>query len=47
MEMLHIRLPKEMHRKLKLFAVSNGTSMTALIGSLIERCLKDYKKEAA
>jgi predicted HicB family RNase H-like nuclease len=46
MEMLHIRLPKEVHKELKLCAVSKGQSMTALIGDLIEQYLK-IKKEAA
>lgn len=47
MEMLHIRLPKEVHKELKLSAVSNGLSMTALIGDLIERYLKEIRKEVA
>jgi predicted HicB family RNase H-like nuclease len=46
MEVLHIRLPKELHKELKLCAVSKGQSMTALVGDLIEQYLK-IKKEAA
>lgn len=46
MEMLHVRLPKGTHKELKLCAVSQGKSMTALIGDLIEQYLK-IKKEAA
>lgn len=46
MEMLHIRLPKETHKELKLMSVSKGQSMTALVGDLIEQYLK-IKKEAA
>ncbi|MBQ1769085.1 MAG: hypothetical protein IIZ99_00075 [Turicibacter sp.] len=46
MEMLHIRLPKETRKELKLVAVSKGQSMTALVGDLIEQYLK-IKKEVA
>ena len=46
MEMLHIRLPKETHKRLKLYAVSKGQSMTALIGDLVEQYL-EIKKEVA
>ena len=46
MELLHIRLPKELHTQFKMCAVSQGKSMTALIGDLIEQYLK-IKKEAA
>lgn len=46
MELLHIRLPKEVHKQFKLCAVSQGKSMTALIGDLIERYL-EIKKEVA
>lgn len=47
MEMLHVRLPKGTHKELKLCAVTQGKSMTALIGDLIERYLSEIKKEAA
>ena len=47
MEMLHIRLPKEQHRKLKLYAVSDGKSMTELVGDLIARYLSEIQKEVA
>lgn len=46
MEMLHIRLPKEVRKEFKLCAVSQGKSMTALVGDLIEQYLK-IKKEVA
>jgi len=47
MELLHIRLPKELHTKFKICAVSQGKSMTALIGDLIERYLSEIRKEVA
>ena len=47
MEMLHIRLPREQHKELKLCAVTKGQSMTALIGDLIEQYLSKIKREAA
>ena len=47
MEQIHIRLSKETHKALKLFAVSNDVSINALVGDFIERCLKEIKKEAA
>ena len=46
MEMLHVRIPKGTHKELKLYAVSEGKTMTALIGDMIEQYLK-IKKEAA
>lgn len=46
MEMLHVRLPKGTHKELKLYAVQNGKSMTALIGDLIKQFL-EIQKEAA
>lgn len=47
MEMLHIRLPKEQHKELKLCAVSNGKSMTELVGDFIKNGLSEIKKEVA
>lgn len=47
MEMLHVRLPKTTHKELKLCAVSQGRSMTALIGDIIERYLTEIRKEVA
>ena len=47
MEQIHIRLPKETHKKLKLFAVSSEKSINALVGDFIERCLSEIRKEVA
>jgi plasmid stability protein len=47
MEMLHVRLPKGTHKELKICAVSQGRSMTALIGDIIERYLTEIRKEVA
>jgi predicted HicB family RNase H-like nuclease len=47
MEQIHIRLPKEVHKELKLFAVSSEKSINAIVGDFIERCLLEIKKEAA
>lgn len=47
MEQIHIRLPKETHKELKLFAVSSEKSINALVGDFIKRCLSEIKKEAA
>lgn len=47
MEMLHIRLPKEQHKELKLYAVSVGKSMTELVGDFIKLGLSEIKKEVA
>ncbi|MBQ1988971.1 MAG: toxin-antitoxin system HicB family antitoxin [Clostridia bacterium] len=47
MEQLHIRIPKETHKSLKLYAVSSEKSINALVGDFIERCLKEIKKEVA
>lgn len=47
MQFIHIRLPKELHKKLKLYAVSSEKSISALVGDFIERCLSEIEKEVA
>ena len=47
MEMIHIRLPKEQHKRLKLCAVNQSMSMTELVGDLIARYLSEITKEVA
>lgn len=47
MEMIHIRLPKELHKELKICAITKDISMNALVGDCIERYLSEIKKEVA
>ncbi len=47
MEQIHIRLSKEIHKELKLFAVSSEKSINAIVGDFIERCLSEIKKGIA
>ena len=44
---IHIDIPKELKYKLKVLAATNNTSMNALVGDYIKRCLSEVKKEAA
>lgn len=47
MEQLHIRLPKETHKELKLYAVTCDKSINALVGDIIKRYFTEIKKEVA
>lgn len=42
-----IRLPNETHRTLKIYAATNGKSMNAVIGDLVQRYLAEIQKEVA
>jgi plasmid stability protein len=44
---IHIDIPKELKKELKVLAATNNTSMNALVGDFIERCLLEIRKEAA
>jgi predicted HicB family RNase H-like nuclease len=47
METIHIRLPKELHKALKICAITKEVSMNALVGDCIERYLSEVRKEVA
>ena len=47
MELIHIRLSKELHKELKICAITLDKSMNALVGDCIERYLSEIKKEVA
>lgn len=47
MEMLHVRLKSELHKRLKASCAIQGISITSLIGDLVEKYLSgNYKKVA-
>lgn len=47
MEQIHIRIPKELHKELKIRAITKDVSMNTLVGDCIERYLSEIKKEVA
>lgn len=40
-----VRLPRELHRELKILAGLSGISMTAMLGNLVESFINENKKE--
>lgn len=38
---LHVRLPQELHRRLKIAALEDGRTMEAIVAELIARFLKE------
>lgn len=44
MEMLHVRIPKGIHKALKLYAVSNGKSITSIVGDILSKFLEDKRE---
>lgn len=38
-------LPKEFHKKLRVYSLTNKKQMWLLLGELLQRGAKDYKKE--
>lgn len=41
--MIHIRLSDDLHKSLKIFAVSNDKSINSLVGEMIENYLIEKK----
>lgn len=41
MEMLHVRIPKDTHKALKIYAATNGLSITSIVGDILSKFFKD------
>lgn len=46
MEMLHVRLKSELHKRLKASCAIQGITITSLIGELVEKYLSKDTKES-
>lgn len=40
-----IRIPEEIHKRLKILSTVQGTSMTVMVANILDDALKEYEKE--